>query len=476
MESLITIIDVDNIKDYSKFNHGLPNDECIIASPFVDIDNLPDSLADLKDRIWEQKIDLNNKAALKILTNYSKKHNSVTLLINSQDLKALVRRLLDDNTEYSLHTLELIDGSFIEIWGFLSPCSFFNDKDMRKIEHIDGQHTNIICVSQSEILGDLQKTLFKTYKNNVKVLLLWALAPNKIKIKKTCLNNLEQFGNINNQAYIIIPNTDIRELNGYTFDNLVSIMKALRGENGCPWDKQQTHDSLKQYLVEETYEVLEAIDNKNDERIYDELGDLLLQIVFHAQIASEQGRFTWRHVVTAICNKMINRHTHIFGEAQLETAQQVLHNWEKLKKQEKGIKTHTQVLKDIPRNLPALMRSYKVQHKASLVGFDWDKAEDAIDKIDEELRELKSVYFQGNYGKISEEIGDLLFAVVNVARFARIEPELALTDAINKFIRRFAYIEKKATESKRKLDQMNVEEMDFLWNQYKNLYENKTKE
>ncbi|HHU64156.1 MAG TPA: nucleoside triphosphate pyrophosphohydrolase [Clostridiales bacterium] len=357
-----------------------------------------------------------------------------------------------------------------------SPCSFFSDKQTEKIRYIDGQQTNIIHISQIATLENLKNILLKTYNNSAKVLLLKVPSHNKITIKKIYLNNLEQFGNINNQAYIVIPSTDIRELKGYTFENLVTVMKILRGEKGCPWDRQQTHDSLKQYLIEETYEVLEAIDNKDDRRIYDELGDLLLQIVFHAQIAAEEGRFTWRHVITAICNKMIKRHAHIFGETQLDTAQQVLQNWEKIKKREKGINTHTQALKDVPKNLPALMRSYKVQHKAALVGFDWDRAEDVFDKIEEELRELKSVYFQGNYGKINEEIGDLLFAVVNAARFAKIQPELALTDTINKFIRRFQYIEDKAVENNRQLDQMDIEEMDSLWNEYKDLYENKTEE
>jgi tetrapyrrole methylase family protein/MazG family protein len=178
----------------------------------------------------------------------------------------------------------------------------------------------------------------------------------------------------------------------YTFSDLLDIMKLLRSENGCPWDREQTFDSIKKYLIEETYEVLEVIDLKDKKRICEELGDLLLQIVFIAQIAREEESFTIDDVITEISRKMVLRHPHVFGEVKAENSDEVLTNWEQIKKKEKGIESQTDVLKDVPSNLPALMRSYKVQQKAAQVGFDWDNIEDVLKKVDEEILELKDVY------------------------------------------------------------------------------------
>jgi len=253
----------------------------------------------------------------------------------------------------------------------------------------------------------------------------------------------------------------------YSFSDLLEIIKILRGENGCPWDREQTHESIKKYLIEETYEVLEVIDLGDKKRVCDELGDLLLQIVFHAQIAQEEGDFTIDDVVTGICRKMISRHTHVFGDEKAENSDEVLTNWEKIKKKEKGIRSQTDVLKDVPSNLPALMRSYKVQQKAAQVGFDWDNVEDAIKKVDEEIVELKEVYKDKDVERITDEVGDVLFSIVNVTRFLKVQPELALTSSINKFIKRFEYIEQESKKANKKIEDMSLEEMDELWNKAK---------
>jgi len=253
----------------------------------------------------------------------------------------------------------------------------------------------------------------------------------------------------------------------YDFNDLLEIMARLRAENGCPWDREQTHESLRIYLIEETYEVLEALDSGDMGKFCNELGDLLLQIVFHAQIARENGTFDISDVTTEICRKLISRHTHIFGDATADTADQVVENWEDIKKKEKNLKSQTSVLKDIPSNLPALMRSYKVQQKAALVGFDWDNIEDVFRKIDEEIEELRDVYKSKNVERITDELGDALFALVNLARFLKVQPELALTGTINKFIRRFEYIEEQSRKEGRKLEEMSLEEMDRLWNEAK---------
>jgi len=257
----------------------------------------------------------------------------------------------------------------------------------------------------------------------------------------------------------------------YDYKDLLDIMALLRSE--CPWDREQTHDSLKRYMIEETYEVLEQIDKKDSVKLCDELGDLLLQVVFHAQISRENGGFDMSDVITGICRKLISRHTHVFGEVKADTPERVVENWEEIKKKEKGIESHTDVLKDVPSNLPALMRSFKVQQKAARVGFDWEKIEDVIAKVDEEILELKDVYKSNNMERISDEMGDALFALVNLARFLKVQPELALTGTTNKFIKRFEYIESESLKNGRKLEEMNLEEMDELWNEAKSHFTQK---
>ncbi len=253
----------------------------------------------------------------------------------------------------------------------------------------------------------------------------------------------------------------------YGFNDLLEIMAKLRSENGCPWDREQTHESLRIYMIEETYEVLEALDAGDKDKFCNEMGDLLLQIVFHAQIAKENGDFDINDVTTEVCQKLISRHPHIFGDVKADTAEKVEENWEAIKKKEKKLKSQTGVLKDVPSNLPALMRSYKVQQKAAQVGFDWDNIDDAFSKVDEEIRELRDVYKSNNVERITDELGDAFFALVNVSRFLKIQPELALTGTIGKFIRRFEYIEQQSTNAGKKLEDMSLAEMDELWNEAK---------
>ncbi len=253
----------------------------------------------------------------------------------------------------------------------------------------------------------------------------------------------------------------------YSYEDLLEIMKILRSPQGCPWDREQDHESLKKYLIEETYEVIEAIDMKNPEKLCEELGDVLLQVVFHSRIAEENGQFSMNDVIQTVSEKMVHRHKHVFGLEQAETADDVIDLWEKIKKEEKGYKNHTSVLDGVPSVLPALMRSYKIQQKAAKVGFDWDNIDDAWKKVAEEAGELREAYMSGDLAKSEEEVGDLLFAVVNIARFLKIEPELALTGTIDKFIRRFEYIEKRSTEMGRELTGMTLAEMDQLWDEAK---------
>ncbi len=253
----------------------------------------------------------------------------------------------------------------------------------------------------------------------------------------------------------------------YTIQDLLEIMRALRGEHGCPWDKAQTHKTLRPYVIEEAYEVIDAIDRGNMDDLMEELGDLLLQVVFHCILAEECENFDFSDVIVCVCEKMVVRHPHIFGGVEVKDACEVLRNWEDIKRSEKEMSSLTESMTDIPKTLPALMRAFKVQEKAARVGFDWDDVKGAMSKVFEEIEELNEVYKGNNRDRIREEIGDLLFAVVNVARFLSIDPELALEGATQKFIRRFGFVEREAIKADRHLQDMTLQEMDELWNQGK---------
>jgi len=246
---------------------------------------------------------------------------------------------------------------------------------------------------------------------------------------------------------------------------LVKIMIALRAEHGCPWDKQQTRESLKPFIIEEAYEVLEAIDQKDAGAVKEELGDLLFQIVFQSRIAEENGEFGISDVIETIARKMISRHPHVFGDSSCRTAEEVVVNWEEHKKREG--KQRSSILEGIPQELPALLRAHRLQSRASRVGFDWERAEDVLEKLDEEVREFKEAVKQKKKGEIEDELGDILFMIVNISRFIGVNPEDALRKTISKFISRFRYIEMAAAEAERKLSDMTLAEMDALWDEAK---------
>lgn len=251
----------------------------------------------------------------------------------------------------------------------------------------------------------------------------------------------------------------------YSMDDLLQVMERLRSENGCMWDKQQTHQSIRRNFIEETYEVCEAIDNKDSDLLREELGDVLFQVVFHSEIEKEKGTFTFDDVADGICKKMIYRHPHVFGDVRVNATEEILNNWDDLKKEEKQQKTATDTLESVARSLPSLIRADKVQSKAAKVGFDWDDISGAIDKVHEELEEVERA--ADGDGDIFEEIGDLLFAAVNIARFAKVDPEEALERTCEKFIRRFAYVERAGEAQGKAMQDMTIEEMDALWNEGK---------
>ena len=246
---------------------------------------------------------------------------------------------------------------------------------------------------------------------------------------------------------------------GYTFYDLVEIMKILRGEGACPRDPEQPHMSIRQHLIEETYEVVEAIDNDDPVLMCEELGDLILQAVFHAQMSAEEGRFDINDVCNGICEKLIVRHPHIFSDVVADTSDEVLKNWDAIKQQTKHQKTVTEKLHAIPPSLPAPMRACKAGEKAAKVGFDFPTPGDAMKKVYEEAREVETA----DSDAVSEEIGDLLFAAVNVARKHGVDPEEALYRATDKFIGRFSAVEKAVSESGRRMEELSMAELDGIW-------------
>ena len=247
-----------------------------------------------------------------------------------------------------------------------------------------------------------------------------------------------------------------------SFDELVQLMTTLRGPEGCPWDRKQTLPDLKPFVIEEAYEVVDAIDRDDRGALAEEVGDLLLEAVFIAEVTREEGSFDVYDSITAIHDKLVRRHPHVFGEVEAKDAEQVVVNWEKLKNEERKAENKS-VLAGVPQSLPALLKASRLTEKASRVGFDWRRAEDVFDKIDEELGELRTAVAGGDTAAVREEVGDLLFALANIARKLEINPEEALQGTNRKFMRRFESMERSARESGRNLDQLTLEEMDTLW-------------
>lgn len=331
----------------------------------------------------------------------------------------------------------------------------------------------VVQVYSRLIAADVKLALLEVYPAEHRVVLVRAAGiPGEEKIESIPLYALDRFDWVDHLTSLYLPPVQepgVKKSGRYPLDGLVDIMSRLRGDGGCPWDREQDHHTLTPYLLEETYEVLEAIQQEDMYKICEELGDLLLQIVFHAQIAKERGFFDINDVVDGISQKMIRRHPHVFGNLRVQDSDEVLANWEQIKQTEKDgdARPSESILDGVPRGLPALLRSLKIQARAARVGFDWPDCRGAMDKVFEECQELKDALETGQREEIEQETGDALFAVVNVARLAGVDPEVALTAATDKFIRRFNYIEQNASLTGTDLRDMTLQEMDKLWEQAK---------
>ena len=335
-------------------------------------------------------------------------------------------------------------------------------------------------VYDRQVASDVKLTLMERYPDDFRVTVVRAAGvPGQERVEMVPLYQLDRLDWVDHLTSLYLPPLDkqavrdTRSPGRYPLDPLMDVVKRLRAPDGCPWDREQTHQSLRPFVLEEAFEVAEALDLQNRDKLQEELGDLLLQIALHAAIAQEQGEFRPADVVGGITAKLIRRHPHVFGDVTVSGTGEVLRNWEAIKQQEKADKPEggepKSALAGVPVDLPALMRAYKLQQKASRVGFDWPGFDGAWDKVKEEMGELEEAYTSGDAGKIRGELGDLLFAVVNAARFLDAEPESALSATIAKFNRRFEYVEAEASRQGRRLQDMTLDDMDRLWEDAKEL-------
>lgn len=325
--------------------------------------------------------------------------------------------------------------------------------------------TIITQVYNNFIASEVKLRLLDYYNDDTEIYYVRAAGiVGEESIRKIPIYELDMQEDIDYLTSIYIPR-DLK--NKKDFNDLVEIIDTLRGEDGCPWDMEQTHESIKNELLEEAYEVIDAINNDDIDSMIEELGDVLLHVIFHSSIGKDDGYFNIYDVISAICNKMIYRHPHVFGDKEVSSSEEVLKNWEEIKKTEKEFETITEEMNAIAKALPSLIKAHKVQKKAARVGFDWDKIEDAADKVKEELNEVLDVYKTGNKDKIKGEVGDLIFACVNIARMLDINEEEALNTTIKKFINRFSFIEKEVLKANKNLKDMTLEEMDKLWEEAK---------
>lgn len=330
-------------------------------------------------------------------------------------------------------------------------------------------HLIITQIYDEFTASEVKLTLMEVYPDDYPVTLVFAAGvPGQEKIMRMPLYELDHIRGTHNMAAVYVPPTKDEGVLNRQFTTLREIIAILRGPEGCPWDREQTHQSIRKHLIEETYEVLETIDEDDPEAMCEEMGDLLMQVMLHSQIAEDEGDFTIDDVILGLNDKLIRRHPHVFGDRDADTSDQVVKNWEQIKteeKKKKGVNVEERsLLEGIPKGLPGLMTSYELSKKAAKVGFDWDQVKEVYAKIEEELEEVKQAKHEQ---EVKEELGDLLFAVANLARFLKVDPEEALALTNRKFKARFQYIERKLKEKDQPIAEAALDEMEALWQEAK---------
>ncbi|MBT2688720.1 nucleoside triphosphate pyrophosphohydrolase [Bacillus sp. ISL-47] len=337
--------------------------------------------------------------------------------------------------------------------------------DLKRDEIEVAQHAIIGQVYDQFVASEVKLTLMEKLPYDYEVLIVTAAGSKEEKIRKVPLHELDHDMELNNLTSVYVPPVKDETILYKDFSKLRSIIAELRGPNGCPWDLKQTHISLKKYLIEEAYELIEAIDNEDSDHMTEELGDVLLQVMLHAQIGEDEGYFTIDDVIQGLSEKMVRRHPHVFGNVQADNEEEVLKNWQSIKQEEKG-EQQKSIMDAVPKSSPNLMRAEEIQKKAAKVGFDWKEIEPAWEKVKEEISEFESEA-RNKSSQMEAEFGDILFALVNIARFYKIDAEEATRKTNEKFIRRFSYVEERVKESGRNFEDYTLEQLDEYWNEAK---------
>lgn len=384
-----------------------------------------------------------------------------------------VQILLERGKERGIH-IEIKGGqSFLDALFqsvLIDPIEGFQLLDgtnLRKEEIVLTQHMIIGQVYDSFTASNIKLELMELLPDDYEIYVVERAGTPMEKVRKMPLYKLDWDFATENLASIYIPPVKDEKVLYKNFSYFRNIIATLRGPNGCPWDREQTHKSLKKYLIEETYELLEAIDEEDEEHIVEELGDLLLHVMLHAQIGEDEGYFSIDDVIKSITEKMIRRHPHVFGDWSVENAEEVSKNWQQIKEEERGSQNSSR-FKDVGKGLPALLQAYEIQKAAKKVGFDWDEVEPAFLKVKEEFGELlKEVETDGETTDIISEVGDLLFSVVNLARLLSVHPEEALLKTNRKFIKRLIYMENRIRELGKNFKDYTLEELDRFWEEAK---------
>ena len=320
-------------------------------------------------------------------------------------------------------------------------------------------------VYNTHVASELKLTLMERYPDEYPVTLAVHIGLSDETVQTMPLYELDRQPSIDHLTSLYVPAREKRQKE-FSLDPVIDVMSKLRSPGGCVWDMEQTHASLRRYIVEEVYEVLEAIDMRDAGLLCEELGDLLLQIIFHARMAEETGEFSMQDVIDRVVEKLIRRHPHVFGEVNVRDAAEVIVNWDAIKRNEKGSQRQS-VLDGVPKGLPALMRGEKLQVKAAKVGFDWQTIEPVWEKVAEELAELKEATDSGDADRIESELGDVIFAVVNLARFLHVEAEVALNRTNNRFIKRFKHVESLVKQRELEWTKLDLAALDRLWEEAK---------
>ncbi|MFK2826957.1 nucleoside triphosphate pyrophosphohydrolase [Bacillus sp. B190/17] len=411
-----------------------------------------------------------------ILTDQARKYGDIVYavpghpIVAEKTVQLLLERSRIDDLEVTIaggHSF--LDDLFASVHADpIEGFQFLDGTSLKKEDLNIFQHVVIAQVYDAFVASDVKLTLMEKYPDEHEVIVVTAAGSADQQTKKMPLYELDREVELNNLTSLYVPPIQNEEDTYKEFSILRNIIAQLRGPDGCPWDREQTHESLKKYLIEEAYELLDAIDREDDDHIIEELGDVLLQVLLHAQIGEDEGMFSIEDVIESISRKMIRRHPHVFGDAKAENAEAVISNWQEIKKQEKG---EEQVfrLDEVEKGLPALLRAYEFQKKAAKVGFDWDEPSGAIEKVMEEWHEFLAEVKNGDSSKQLDEFGDVLFALINVARFYAIHPEEALAKVNEKFYRRFSHVEERVRESGRSFHDFTLNELDGFWDEAKNM-------